>query len=182
MTRQGDDHDEQIHRSKRMILRKPVIEDLDDVFAIFGDPETNLFNPAGPLKTIAEAQIRLESWIEHWRRHGFGDWAISMADAPGTIIGFGGLAYLRFGEQERVNLGFRFATQAWGSGLATELGEFALQYGFGVLRFEEIWARARENHRASRRVLEKVGLKRIGQIPDSNGAPPSIVYVRKANE
>jgi len=54
--------------------------------AIFGDPQTNLFNPAGPMTCRADAQRLLNRWREHWATQGYGRWAIALRDAPQQII------------------------------------------------------------------------------------------------
>jgi RimJ/RimL family protein N-acetyltransferase len=74
----------------------------------------------------------LKRWIHHREQHGFGNWAISLLDTPTSIIGFGGLSILSYDGITINNLGYRFATEAWGKGLATEFAE-ALKYGFDVL-------------------------------------------------
>jgi hypothetical protein len=35
-----------------MILRPPQHEELESLFAIYGDPATHQFNPAGPLQNV----------------------------------------------------------------------------------------------------------------------------------
>jgi hypothetical protein len=41
--------------ASRLIYRQPQPEDVQRLFAIFGDPQTNLFNPAGPMTCRADA-------------------------------------------------------------------------------------------------------------------------------
>lgn len=128
------------------------------------------------METVSEAQASLDRWIAGWDKFHFGQWAISVKDAPETIVGFGGLAYLLYGTEEKINLGFRFATAVWGRGLATDFARTAIHYGFQTLKHHAIWAKVRENHLASRRVLEKAGLKQIDVLDDVPGAALSIAY------
>jgi Acetyltransferases, including N-acetylases of ribosomal proteins len=109
-------------------------------------------------------------------KNGFGNWAISLHENPEIIIGFGGLSILRYADIAINNLGYRFATQAWGQGLATEFSAYAVKYGFENIRLPEISAVVRANHLASRKVLEKTGLKYIRDIDDVKGAAPSLLY------
>ena len=103
-------------QTARLRLRKPSLDDAATVLAIFGDPATSRFNPAGPMRDIGAARARLEAWIAHWDEYGFGYWAIHETDVPDTVIGFGGLLWrpLR-GYTGRLQLGYRFATGALGS-------------------------------------------------------------------
>ena len=165
-----------IQQSPRLILRKPGRQDVDALFEIFGDPRTNTFNPAGPYRKRTDAEAVMERWLAHWALHGFGDWAICLKTAPADIIGFGGLSYSMFGKYEKINLGYRFATRAWGQGIATEFAETAVHAGFRTLRLLEILASVRENHVASRRVLEKTGLRQIEVVPGVHSVAASIIY------
>jgi ribosomal-protein-alanine N-acetyltransferase len=163
-------------QSARLILRKPLQQDVGALFEIFGDPRTNTFNPAGPYRKRSEANVTMARWLAHWDRNGFGDWAVCLKSAPAEIIGFGGLSYSMFGKSEKINLGYRFSTAVWGQGIASEFAETAVHAGFLILRLEEILATVRENHLASRRVLEKTGLRQIDVIPDPRGIASSIIY------
>ena len=58
--------------ASRLIYRQPQPEDVQRLFAIFGDPQTNLFNPAGPMTCRADAQRLLNRWREHWAAHRVG--------------------------------------------------------------------------------------------------------------
>ena len=165
-----------LQQSERLILRKPGAQDVDALFDIFGDPGTNTFNPAGPYRKRADAEATMERWLTHWTRHGFGEWAVCRKISPGEIIGFGGLSYAMFGKQERINLGYRFSAHAWGQGIATEFAETAVHAGFRTLRLQEILATVRENHIASRRVLEKAGLRQVDVVRGSRGTPASMIY------
>lgn len=160
----------------RLYLRPVIASDAANLFKIYGDPATNLFNPAGPYPDIHHAERVLERWIGHWENHGFGNWAISLLDNPEIIIGFGGLSILRYADISINNLGYRFATQAWGKGLATEFAAWAVRYGFEEIKLTEISAVVRGNHLASQKVLQKTGLKYTRDINDVKDAPPSLLY------
>ena len=160
----------------RLLLRRPTSLDLPRFYEIYGDPQTNLFNPAGPIPSLEAARVKFEHKLLHWQSHGHGTWAVALLGAPEDVIGFGGLAGLHFGETERTNLGFRFATSAWGSGYASELAAASVEVARDRLHLDEIWATARESHSASRRVLEKIGMQRIAVKPDPRGVPASVWY------
>jgi ribosomal-protein-alanine N-acetyltransferase len=160
----------------RLRLRPVMAEDVADLYRIYGDPATNTFNPAGPYPDIDYASTVLQRWLAHWHDRGFGNWAISARDAPKKIIGFGGLTIRRYNDVILNNLGYRFATEAWGKGLATDLATSAVRYGFEAIKLTEISAVVRANHLASRKVLEKAGLRFINEIADIENAPPSLLY------
>lgn len=162
--------------TSRLLLRPPQTEDLAGLFAIYGDPATNQYNPAGPLTRIDQAEILLAEWICHWKVHGYGLWTLATRAAPDCVIGFGGLGLREYGDVELLNLGYRFAVTAWGQGYATELSRAALEYGFDELNVPQVFALVRPAHVASIRVLEKIGMQRVDVLDDVPGQAPSFVY------
>jgi ribosomal-protein-alanine N-acetyltransferase len=164
------------YQSARLLMRKPSINDIDRLFEIFGDPATNTFNPAGPYTHREKAEATVVRWQEHWATHGFGEWAVCLKSASEHVIGFGGLSHAMFGEHRRVNLGYRFAAEVWGKGIASEFADAAVLAGFQLLNLDGIYAKVSEDHLASRRVLEKAGLRQSGLLHEVPGASPGIVY------
>ncbi|OCW21282.1 MULTISPECIES: GNAT family N-acetyltransferase [Pseudomonas] len=159
----------------RLTYRQPQPTDVARLFAIFGDPQTNLFNPAGPMQDLAAAQRLLDHWLQQWAAHGYGWWAIARREAPAHIIGFGGIAPLNYLTQPRINLGYRFAVEAWGQGYATEVARDALRLAFDTLGLPAVFGLVRPDHAASIRVLEKVGMQPFGELDDVPGQAPSVV-------
>jgi RimJ/RimL family protein N-acetyltransferase len=138
----------------RLRLRVFRPEDLDDLAALFADPEVMKYVGDGKPTGREEARKALESMIQHWRRHGFGRWAVK-DKATREFVGFGGLRSL-FGMPEVV---YHFATRHWGKGLATELGRASLRFGFETHRFARIVAIAKPENAASIHVMEKLGMR-----------------------
>ncbi|ENM2494139.1 GNAT family N-acetyltransferase [Serratia marcescens] len=168
--------------SERLQMRPPVMADLERFYAIFGDPQTQRFNPAGPLTSEAQAASALQERLAGWRQHGYGSWALALRERPDWVIGFGGLSWKPLGAQRTVNLGYRFDTCVWGMGLATEMARASLQYGFVGLGLGEISAIVRAENQASWRVLEKIGMQRVDTLDDVPGAAPSLVYTLKRGD
>jgi ribosomal-protein-alanine N-acetyltransferase len=163
-------------RDPTLLLRPPVPDDAAPLFAIYGDPRTNRHNPAGPYRDRETAEMSIASWINHWNDHGFGSWAIALPETPETVIGFGGIRNRLYGDVERLNLGYRFAVEAWGRGYATDLGRAALTLAFDNLGRDEVMGLVRPDNLASIRVLEKLGMTRDGELDDFPGLAKSLVY------
>jgi RimJ/RimL family protein N-acetyltransferase len=70
---------------------------------------------------------------------------------------------------DRLTLGFALAPEVWGKGLATEAATAMVDAGLGLTSAVEIFASARVENVASRRVLEKCGFTLTGARP--MGAP-----------
>ena len=167
--------------SERLILRKVKRSDLNDLFRIYGDPATNRFNPAGPHPDINHSRTVLDGWLKHWQTQGFGNWAVSRADRPDEIVGFGGIRIVQYDKLTINNLGYRLAVAAWGQGYATEFASTALHYGFDALKLDEVSAMVRKNHTASQKVLSKCGLEFVREVQDVKDAPPSLLYTLTRN-
>ncbi|HEX5685821.1 MAG TPA: GNAT family N-acetyltransferase [Ideonella sp.] len=160
----------------RLVLRQPVAADVAHLFAIYGDPATNTFNPFGPHPSIEKSRSVLDAWIDHWAERGFGQWAVATKQEPERVIGFGGVAFRKYLEADALNLGYRLAVSAWGQGYATELARAALDFALQVLRQPEVFAIVRPINAPSIRVLEKIGMQRIGTLDDVPGQAPSYLY------
>lgn len=138
----------------RLRLRMLRDSDLDDLAALFADPDVMRFVGNGRPADRTEAGKALDSIIGHWDRHGFGRWAIE-DKATREFVGYGGLRSL-FGTPEVV---YHLARRYWGKGFATEMARASLNFGFSVKGFDRIVAIARPGNVASIHVMEKLGMK-----------------------
>lgn len=168
--------------SERLLMRPPIAADFERYYAIYSDPATQRFNPAGPLTDREQARQIFTERSARWTVHGFDSWALALRERPEQVIGFGGLSRAALGAQRTINLGYRFDTCVWGMGLATEMALASLRFGFAGLGLEEISAVVRENHQASRHVLEKAGLRQVDTLDDAPGTAPSLVYTLKRRD
>ncbi|MEM6160179.1 GNAT family N-acetyltransferase [Erwinia sp. P6884] len=169
-------------QTERLCCRAVRPSDVETLFTIYGDPATNVFNPAGPYTDSHQAASVLKQWMAHWTERGCGNWAISLHSEPGKIIGFGGISVRRCAGSLINNLGYRFATQAWGKGVATEFSQAAIHYGFNDLRLDDISAVVRPNHFASQNVLLKSGMSFSKEVHDVENAPPSLLFTLTRDE
>ena len=167
---------ERVIETERLLLRKPSADDLDFYFGLCSRPENNLFNPEGPMTSIARAEGGLGKILQHWEKRGFGLWII-IEKSTDEVIGAGGLNYRAYGDLERLNLGFRLDKNFWGRGYAPELGKFAVQFAFNELKKNEVYGLVRPEHSASIKVLEKCGMTLYGEVDDVPGRAASLVYV-----
>jgi RimJ/RimL family protein N-acetyltransferase len=138
----------------RLLLRIPQPSDLDNLAALFADPDVMRYVGNGQPVNRTEAEKAVTSIIAHWNRHGFGRWIVE-EKAAGEFVGFGGLRSL-FGMPEVV---YHFAKANWGKGFATELARASLSYGFDQHRFARIVAIAKPGNAASIHVMEKIGMQ-----------------------
>jgi RimJ/RimL family protein N-acetyltransferase len=143
----------------RLILR----EWRDDDVAPFSAMSTN------PLVmqylTKLPDRSAIERWVDdvraHFRRHGFGLWAIEI---PGIapFVGFTGLTVVPYEAHftPAIEVAWRLSPEYWRKGLVAEAATTALNVGFRSLEFQEIMANAAINNSASIRVMERLGMNR----------------------
>lgn len=138
----------------RLRLRLFRPDDLDDLAAMLRDPLVVRYVGDGKPADREVAEKALTSVIDHWRRHGFGRWAVEDKETH-QFLGYGGLRSL-LGTPEVV---YHFATSHWGKGYATEVAHASLRFGFEEHRFERIVAIAKPENAASIHVMEKLGMQ-----------------------
>jgi RimJ/RimL family protein N-acetyltransferase len=107
----------------------------------------------------AASRDRLETKMAHQERHGFAVWAVAERDG-GRLVGETGLQLLDGGPE--VEVGWRIHPDVQRRGYATEAAGAALAAGFEQLGLERIVAVADPGNRASRRVMEKLGMTYAG--------------------
>jgi ribosomal-protein-alanine N-acetyltransferase len=139
----------------RLILRPFVPGDLDRVAELLADPAVVRYLPGGTPRTREQSERTLNFIIDHWELHSFGWWAVALK-VTGELIGWCGLKWVETtGETEVL---YTFAQAQWGKGYATEAARASLRYGFETLKLDRIIAVAVPENRASRHVMEKLGM------------------------
>lgn len=164
-----------ILETERLFLRSWTLEDDKELFSICGDSEVMRHIGDGePYKRVEQARDFLNWAINYERENGFCRWA-AVEKASGKVAGSCGFA--RPHKSEEVELGYLFARETWGRGLATEAGRACADYGFGKLCFREIIALTDLENLASHRVLEKIGFVRRGV--EKFAGEDNLVYIAK---
>ena len=142
----------------RLRLRQFAPTDFEELLALRSDPDVMRFIGSGGPHDEGQVRASLDKHLRRWEEHGFGMWAVEFKD-EGALVGWCGLVYLEDGEE--VEVGYGFSKAHWGKGLATEAARASLRYGFETLGLERIVAVAQPENVASRRVMEKIGMKYV---------------------
>jgi len=144
----------------RLVLRPLVPEDVDWISDISVDPEVNRFLWDRP-KSAKQARLLGEA-IVYWDLHAchFGHWAIQ-DKATNEIHGWTELGKLRpwWGPGDEIAISYVLRRASWGRGIATEAAERLLRYAFEAHRLERVMATIMAGNSASRRILEKLGMR-----------------------
>lgn len=144
-------------RGPRVLLRGWQPGDSGPFAALNADPVAMEFFPAPLSPAESDAMIaRLQGGLE---TRGWGLWCL---DIDGDCAGFVGLARPAFDAPFTpcVEVGWRMATRYWGHGYATEAARLALEFGFRQLGLTEIVSFTTAGNWRSRRVMERLGMRR----------------------
>jgi ribosomal-protein-alanine N-acetyltransferase len=146
-------------RTDRLLLRRWRPADLAPFAALNADPRVNEYL-TGPLsrEQSDERAARIDASFD---RHGFGLWAVEVLNET-PFIGFIGLAVPQIEAPFTpcVEIGWRLSADHWGRGYATEGARATLAFGFDIVGLREIVSYTVPANMRSRRVMEKIGMKR----------------------
>jgi RimJ/RimL family protein N-acetyltransferase len=144
-------------RTERLVLRRWTDADRAPFAALNADPLV-MEHMQGLLSR--EASDAFVDRIErHWEEHGWGLWAV---EVPGVspFVGYVGLWPADYVADGMVEVGWRLASAQWGNGYATEAAHEALRVGFEDVGLDEIVSFTVPQNIRSRRVMERIGLRR----------------------
>ncbi len=147
--------------TERLLLRSFRLADAPALHErVLGDSEVMRFIPRGAAPTVERTRAAIEGYIAHERAHGYSLWAVELRES-GKLIGDCGL-YLVEGTGPEVEVAYHLGRPWWGHGYATEAARAALDFGFREAGLGEIVALCFPEHGASRRVMEKAGMRYAG--------------------
>jgi RimJ/RimL family protein N-acetyltransferase len=144
-------------RTGRLILRRWRDSDREPFARINADPRVMEHFPA--TLSRPESDRFLDRVETHFDQHGFSLFAAEVREDR-ELAGFVGLAVPGFEAPFTpcVEIGWRFAPDYWGRGLATEGAREVLRFAFNELRLPEVVSFTVPANLRSRRVMEKLGM------------------------
>jgi ribosomal-protein-alanine N-acetyltransferase len=165
-----------IFETQRLILRHQVLSDLDDLWALYSDPEITKYIPDAP-RSREEAKEELE-----WHMHGhpkfpeLGLWA-TIYKETGKFIGRCGLLPWTIEGQQEVEVAYTIAREFWGQGLATEAAQSIVHHGFEKLGYRRLISLIEPENIASQRVAEKIGMSLESKVDGIDGDNiPTLIF------
>lgn len=148
--------------TKRLILKKPSLDQLDDLFILQSDPEVMKYIGSGPRnkEKIIEAT---ESAIKHYNDHGFSMCTVYEKET-GEFVGQAGLIYLEYNDkQSDIEIGYRLHKRFWSKGYATEIAIALIKWGFEHIAVDHLIAVINPENIKSKAVLERAGMSFVGK-------------------
>ncbi len=148
-----------IIETERLILRIWKQDDLESFAQLNSDPNVMEYMPKCLNKAETETfHSRIQA---HIQRHGFGLFACELKETN-KFIGYVGLNIPSFEAHFTpcVEIGWRLSFDYWGKGYATEAARAVLSFAFENLALDEVVSFTVPNNLRSRKVMEKIGMKR----------------------
>lgn len=148
--------------TERLRLRAWTDADLERLHAIYGDAETMRYvgSAGSPTPEPAATARMLASLRRHETLHGFTLWPVDERDGE-PLAAVAGLSWVE-GHGPDVEAAYLVRRDRWGRGYATEALRAVLALGHEQLGLERIVALAYPENEASRRVMEKAGMRPDG--------------------
>jgi len=150
--------------TERLILRRPLPSDAEEMFRYRSDPQLMRYIPhrlAGKLEEVQETLVTVNNLIDTGKGL---NWALTLKDDP-TIIGMAG--YVRIIEDHyRAEVGYMLHTPHHGKGLVSEAVRAILDFGYREMKLHSVEAVVNTENEASKRVLERMGFSKDALFRD----------------
>jgi RimJ/RimL family protein N-acetyltransferase len=162
--------------TERLVLRRLAATDVDDLQRLDADPEVRRFLDVPRAPTYQEVTAALQRMLGfEGPERGF---FAAIEKESGDFLG-----WFHFRSEARspdtVELGYKLRRASWGKGYATEGARALVSRGFQQGGVRCIFATALADNKASRRVMEKCGLRLVGHF--RHNGMPAVRYARDAS-
>jgi ribosomal-protein-alanine N-acetyltransferase len=162
-----------ILETQRLILRRLLPGDLDDLFALYRDPEIRRYFPEGTL-TYEETKEELEWFLNGHPDHPeLGLWA-TVHKESGRFIGRCGLLPWTIDGRPEVEVAYLLAKEYWRQGLGAEAASAIARYAFDELRLSRLICLIDAGNEASIRVALSIGMTVEREVELEDG--PAVIY------
>lgn len=148
--------------TERLRLRRFTADDADLLVALDADPDVMFFINAGtPTPREEIVSDYLPAFLSYYERFaGYGFWALEER-ATGDFLGWVHYRPEPGHPTDEPELGYRLVKTAWGKGYAAEASQAVIDHGFRTLGVRRVVASTMTVNTASRRVMEKVGMRLV---------------------
>lgn len=146
----------EVLETERLILRKMTLADAQDLFEIWSDPQVTEMTGVQPDQKIEQTKNRIVNYFIPDRLI---LWGLE-EKVSHKMIGF--IEIHPNGDQ--ADLGWMLNHQFWGQGLMPEAARCICQLAFEQLNLDILTASCKAGNRNSTRVMEKIGMRQLGQL------------------
>jgi [ribosomal protein S5]-alanine N-acetyltransferase len=151
--------------TKRLVLRRIVPADAEDLYRIFADEETMRYWSCRPFTSLGQADALIEAMAQSWLGGTGIHWAIALRGEE-RLIGKCGFNEWRKAHR-RGDISYLIDREHWGKGLVSEALGAVLNYGFNQMNLHSIEAGVTPGNVGSTRMLQKLGFNLEGHLRES---------------
>lgn len=160
--------------TERLWLRPTTEADAEFVFRLMNTPKWLQYIGDRNIRSVNDARVYIQNrMLPQLQRLGYSNYTV-VRKADGQPLGSCGL-YDREGV-EGIDIGFAFFPEFEGQGYGFEAANCLKQAAFGTFGLELLSAITSFENKASQRLLEKLGLKRVGAITLPGGVEAVYLY------
>lgn len=150
-----------ILETERLVLRRATVDDAPFMLELLNSPGfISGIGDRGVRSVDQAAAYIVERMIASYDEHGFGMW-IATPRGEAAPVGLAGL--VRREALPHVDIGYAFLERAWGRGYAVEAAAAVRDHARNTLGLSTLAAIVNPGNAASRRVLEKIGLRFVDE-------------------
>jgi len=166
--------------TERLLLRKPRLEDADDLLGFVGDAEVMRWigGEPGNRDTAVES---IDRWIRRWDANGVGQFMVVL---DGHVIGRVGLqvwdtrtwktaTYESAGPHSVDELGWAIESRFWGNGYAVEAGRAVREWAYRERGIDRLISLIDPRNVRSIRVADKLGAA-VEQLVQTGHGPANV--------
>jgi RimJ/RimL family protein N-acetyltransferase len=151
----------EVIRTDRLIIRETTIEDVDEFYRLYKDPEMTRYME-GLFENPEDEKRYQKDYIEKvYGLMGFGVWTIVRAE-DNEVIGRAGYS-IRNGF-ENIELGFLIGKKYQHKGYAFEACSAILEYGKKTLELTEVQALIKKENKISISLIHKLGFSKAEEV------------------
>ena len=148
----------------RLKLRWMIEDDVAGHYAVFADPVVARYWSSEPWTDIEQSRQAIAAAMAAYADGSGLRFGIELL-ATGELIGNASLHHF-FEQNRRCEIGYALAGKHWGQGYATEALRALIGHGFDALGLNRIEADIDPRNAGSARVLEKLGFRKEGYMPE----------------
>lgn len=148
--------------TERLVLRKIIKKDIEEIYQIFSDPEVAKYDWFYPLTAKEEALKFIERYEQEYKEQEEITWGIALKETNKLI----GTCCLGSFEEaaRRGEIGYDFMQNEWNKGYATEAIKAVVNFGLKDMHLNRIEAFITPGNEASTKVLEKSSFTKEGLV------------------
>jgi len=156
--------------TKRLILRRMLLSDAQDIYEYASDFEVSKTTNWSPHTSVEDSKIYLKSMLKRYSYNQASEWGIVLKKT-GKMIGTCGFTSWLPAHYSG-EIGYSLGQRYWNLGFTTEAIKKVIEFGFKNIKLNRIEARCRLDNPASERVMQKVGM-------EFEGIQRDIMFVKK---